>query len=187
MRLIGKSLVAAVALLGSAAFALGASAQEIKQMQLSDKQIESFIAAQKDFAPLASKLLEGGEKPNDALTAELEGVAKKHGFASFAEYEDVGANISIVLEGLDRQGAVRLGGRGDVHDVRPHFVQHLEVVIVRRGDAEPRARLPGEIEMPVADCDNPRARQLRELLQVRIGDLAAADQGDLQCPLCRVH
>jgi hypothetical protein len=81
----------------------GALAQDIKQLQLNDKQIESFIAAQKDFAPLASKLLEGGEKPSDTLIAELEGVAKKHGFASFAEYEDVGANISIVLEGLDRK------------------------------------------------------------------------------------
>lgn len=84
--------------LGGSAFA-----QEIKQMQLNDKQVESFIAAQKDFAPLASKLLEGGEKPSDNLIGELEAVAKKHGFATFAEYEDVGANISIVLEGLDRK------------------------------------------------------------------------------------
>ena len=88
---------------GQIATGSGARAQEIKQMQLSDKQIDSFIAAQKDFAPLASKLLEGGEKPSDALLAELEGVAKKHGFQSFAEYEEVGANISIVLEGLDRK------------------------------------------------------------------------------------
>jgi hypothetical protein len=33
---------------------------------------------------------------------ELEAIAKKHGFASFAEFEDVGANITIVLDGLDR-------------------------------------------------------------------------------------
>lgn len=103
MRQFGKVLVASVAALGVMAFGFGAVAQEIKQMQLSDKQIEAFIAAQKDFAPLASKLLEGGEKPDDSLTGQLEGVAKKHGFASFAEYEDVGANISIVLEGLDRK------------------------------------------------------------------------------------
>jgi hypothetical protein len=100
----GKALAAIVAV----AFCIlaggnAASAQDIKQMQLTDKQIEAFIAAQKDFAPLASKLLEGGEKPDDSLTAELESVAKKHGFANFAEYEDVGANISIVLEGLDRK------------------------------------------------------------------------------------
>lgn len=103
MRQYGKVLAAAVAALGVMTVGFGASAQEIKQMQLSDKQIDAFVAAQKDFAPLASKLLEGGEKPDDSLTGELEGVAKKHGFTSFAEYEDVGANISIVLEGLDRK------------------------------------------------------------------------------------
>ncbi len=52
--------------------------------------------------PLAGKLLEGGDKPNDALLGELETIAKKHGFASFAEFEDVGANITLVLDGLDR-------------------------------------------------------------------------------------
>ena len=99
LRNITASLAAAYLMLAGAHL----QAQEIKQLQISDKQVESFIAAQKDFAPLASKLLEGGEKPSDALIAELETVAKKHGFATFAEYEDVGANISIVLEGLDRK------------------------------------------------------------------------------------
>jgi hypothetical protein len=102
MRQFGKMLAAVAAALVLAS-GTGAGAQDLKQMQLTDKQIESFIAAQQDFAPLASKLLEGGEKPDDSLTAELETIAKKHGFASFAEYEDVGANISIVLEGLDRK------------------------------------------------------------------------------------
>jgi hypothetical protein len=103
MRQFGRALAAAIAALSVLAIGANAVAQEIKQMQLTDKQIEAFIAAQKDFAPLASKLLEGGEKPDDGLTAELETVAKKHGFTNFAEYEDVGANISIVLEGLDRK------------------------------------------------------------------------------------
>jgi hypothetical protein len=79
-----------------------ATAQELKQIQLTDQQVAAFIAAQKDFAPLSGKLLEAGEKPDEALTKELEAVAKKHGFASFAEFEDVGANITIVLDGLDR-------------------------------------------------------------------------------------
>jgi hypothetical protein len=79
-----------------------ASAQEFKQVQLSEKQVQAFIEAQKDFAPLSSKLVEGGEKPDEGLKQQLEEVAKKHGFASFAEFEDVGANITIVLDGLDR-------------------------------------------------------------------------------------
>ncbi|MFA5950664.1 MAG: hypothetical protein WC807_10310 [Hyphomicrobium sp.] len=79
-----------------------ASAQDLKQIELNDKLVQSFIDAQKDFAPLSSKLAEGGEKPDPALTKELEDIAKKHGFTSFAEFEDVGANITIVLDGLDR-------------------------------------------------------------------------------------
>lgn len=82
--------------------ALSAQAQEFKQIELTDQLVTSFIAAQKDFAPLASKLVEGGESPDAALTKELEDIAKKHGFASFSEFEDVGANITVVLDGLDR-------------------------------------------------------------------------------------
>ncbi|WP_072397251.1 hypothetical protein [Hyphomicrobium sp. CS1GBMeth3] len=82
--------------------ALGAAAQEFKQIELNDKLVTSFIAAQKDFAPLASKLIEGGDQPDAALTKELDEIARKHSFASFDEFEDVGANITLILDGLDR-------------------------------------------------------------------------------------
>jgi hypothetical protein len=42
-------------------------------------------------------------KPDPKVQAELEEVAKKHGFASFAEYDDVAANISMVMAGIDPQ------------------------------------------------------------------------------------
>lgn len=99
------SLAVAVALtLSGLAMPQGdtASAQEFRQIELNDKLVESFIAAQKDYTPLSSKLIEGGEKPDEALMKQLEDIAKKHGFASFAEFEDVGTNITIVLDGLDR-------------------------------------------------------------------------------------
>lgn len=95
---LGLGLCAGVAFAG----ALEARAQEFKQIELTDQMVTNFIAAQKDFAPLASKLVEGGESPDAALTKQLEDIAKKHGFASFAEFEDVGANITVVLDGLDR-------------------------------------------------------------------------------------
>jgi hypothetical protein len=99
-----KAMIWAIGLgAGVACLSAGSSAQEFKQIELTDKMVTSFIAAQKDFSPLASKLAEGGETPDEALTKELEEIAKKHGFASFAEFEDVGANITIVLDGLDRE------------------------------------------------------------------------------------
>ena len=37
------------------------------------------------------------------MAAELEAIAKKHGFASFIEFDDVAFNISMVMGGLDPQ------------------------------------------------------------------------------------
>ena len=78
-----------------------AAAQEVKQIKLSDAQVQSFIKAQVDLAAIASKIQAAGEKPDPALQAELETIAKQHGFADFAELDDVAANISIVMAGLD--------------------------------------------------------------------------------------
>ncbi|MEQ1651899.1 MAG: hypothetical protein ABL897_05370 [Hyphomicrobium sp.] len=81
----------------------GAGAQEVKQIKLTDAQVTNFIKAQGDLASIASKIQAAGEKPDPALQTELEGIAKKHGFADFAELDDVAANISIVMAGLDTQ------------------------------------------------------------------------------------
>ena len=43
------------------------------------------------------------DKPDPKISAELEAVAQKHGFKDFAEYDDVAANISIIITGLDPQ------------------------------------------------------------------------------------
>ena len=40
-------------------------------------------------------------KPDAKVTAQLEAVAKKNGFASYDEYNNVVDNISIVLAGFD--------------------------------------------------------------------------------------
>lgn len=81
----------------------GATAQEVKQIKLTEAQVGNFIKAQGDLAGIASKIQAVGEKADPALQAELEGIAKKHGFTSFSELDDVAANISIVMAGLDTQ------------------------------------------------------------------------------------
>ena len=73
---------------------------EIKQMALTDKQIEAVLAAKKDFDAIDDKL------PNNVLAdqkglAQLDAVAKKNGFANYAEHEIVANNISLVLAGFD--------------------------------------------------------------------------------------
>jgi len=72
----------------------------VKQMALTEKQIEGVLSAQKDMDAITEKLPENA-KPDPKITAQLEAVAKKNGFASYDEYNDVVANISMVLGGFD--------------------------------------------------------------------------------------
>ncbi len=72
----------------------------LKQIALTEKQIEGVIAAAKDMDAITEKLSEDA-KPDAKVTAQLEGVAKKNGFASYDEYNNVVDNISIVLAGFD--------------------------------------------------------------------------------------
>jgi hypothetical protein len=72
----------------------------VKQMALTEKQVEGVLAAQKDMDAITEKLPENA-KPDPKLTAQLEAVAKKNGFASYDEYNDVVDNISLVLAGFD--------------------------------------------------------------------------------------
>lgn len=73
--------------------------QEVKQIKLSEKQVQSFIAAQDDLDAVTAKIK--GDKPDPKLVAELEAAAKKHGFASLAELDEVAANIGMVMSGID--------------------------------------------------------------------------------------
>jgi hypothetical protein len=75
----------------------------IKQIKLTETQVSNFVSAQPDLATVAGKLQQAGNDPDAALRAELDGIAKKHGFASFGELDDVAANIAIVMAGLDAQ------------------------------------------------------------------------------------
>ena len=73
---------------------------DIKQIALTDKQIEGVLAAGKDIDPIVEKLPETA-KPDPKIIAQLDGIAKKNGFASYDEYNNVVDNISIVFAGFD--------------------------------------------------------------------------------------
>jgi hypothetical protein len=77
-------------------------AQDPKQIKLTEKHVEAFIAAQQDMSAVVQKMQAGtAAKPDAVYEAELEAVTKKHGFKSFSEYEDVAATISIVMASID--------------------------------------------------------------------------------------
>lgn len=87
-----------------AGLAPAAASDVIPQIKLEAKHIEGFIAAQKDMAKVAEKMQgAASDKPDPAIQTELDGIAKTHGFNDFAQYDDVAANISMVMAGIDPQ------------------------------------------------------------------------------------
>ena len=115
MRLAIPSLAAALSLILVApttivAWSQGAQAQqqadappaEAKQMAITAKQIEAYIAAKKEVDAIAEKApQEATDKPDPAALAQLDAAAKKHSFADYAEYDDVSNNIGLAMEGID--------------------------------------------------------------------------------------
>jgi hypothetical protein len=90
------------ALLALALFDPGAAtAQEVKQIKLTEKHIRGFMAASEDMA----KLYGGAnpDKPDPKVEAQAAAVAKKNGFSSLDEYDDASMNISMIMSGIDPQ------------------------------------------------------------------------------------
>lgn len=93
-------LMLSFAVLSASANAQGRNEAPAGQIKLTETQVTSFIAAQPDIARLAGKLQKaGGGTP--VLKAELDAIAKKHGFSDFGELDELAANISIVMAGLN--------------------------------------------------------------------------------------
>ncbi|WP_339036686.1 hypothetical protein WHZ78_04050 [Bradyrhizobium symbiodeficiens] len=77
-----------------------AQAPALKQIALTDKQLEGVLPAQKDMDAITEKLPENAA-PDQKVIGQLDGVARKHGFASFDDYNNVVDNISLVIGGFD--------------------------------------------------------------------------------------
>ena len=111
MRIVTHRFIAVFSMALAAAVTLGASqnvvAQEatspdenLKQIALTDAQIENFVGAQKEMVPIVAKAPEA-DKPDPKVMEQLEAVAKKYKFVNYAEYRDVDENIGLVMSGID--------------------------------------------------------------------------------------
>jgi hypothetical protein len=96
-----------LALLFSAVLALAlfhppvATAQEMKQIKLTEKHIQGFIAVSENM----TKLYDGTnpDKPDPKLEVQAKALVEKNGFANLAEYDDVSMNIAVIMSGIDQQ------------------------------------------------------------------------------------
>jgi hypothetical protein len=111
----GLALAAPTAVLApiSLAFAQAqqpAGGEAIKQIALTDKQIDGYLAAKKDVDAVLAKLPESAQgQPDPKVAAQLDDVVKKYKFASYAEYSSVEDNISLVMQGVDQQSKKYVG------------------------------------------------------------------------------
>lgn len=91
--------------IGLASFSLVSTshAQEaFNQIELTEKHVQGFISAQPDITKFIERNpAKEGTAPTDQQQAELDTIAKKHGFNDYAEYDDVAYNISVILSGID--------------------------------------------------------------------------------------
>lgn len=76
-------------------------APEIRQMRLTEKQVAGFLGAQKDLVAITAKLEAAGDTIDEKLQKELDDIGRRHAFKDFADFEEVRANVMMVLAGID--------------------------------------------------------------------------------------
>jgi len=77
------------------------SAQELKQIKLTEKHMQGFIAVSEDMAKLYDDA--NPDKPDPKLEAQANALVEKSGFANLTEYDDVSMNIAMIMSGIDPQ------------------------------------------------------------------------------------
>ena len=87
-RLVGAIVVAGGLWLTQAALEPARAQDATKQIALSEKQVERFIAAQRKMASANAE-------------DEFEAIAREHGFGGMEEHDDVEANVLLLMEGID--------------------------------------------------------------------------------------
>jgi hypothetical protein len=86
----------------------GGPPPQLKQMALTQTQIDNVLASAKEVDAITAKLPQNAAAQAKA-TPQLDGVVKKHGFASYDEYNIVMGNISLVMDGIDPQTKKYIG------------------------------------------------------------------------------
>ena len=84
-----------------------------KEIALTDKQVEGVLDSQKEMDAVAAKIPQpkGNQppKPDPKIQSQFDDVAKKYGFASYTDYNDAVATISMVLGGFDPKTKTYVG------------------------------------------------------------------------------
>jgi len=118
--------------------------ESLNQFALTDAQIESFIAAQKEMKPIIAKAPQG-DKPDAKTMEQLEAVAKKYNFANYDEFDDVADNVGLIMSGIDPDTKKYVG---------PDAVVQKEIAAIESEKLSPDDK-KGQIEELQADLKSP--------------------------------
>jgi hypothetical protein len=133
------------------AMAQDQAATPVKQMALTKNQIEGVLAAQKDMDAINEKQSEHA-MPYLIVTEQLENAAKKHGFASYDEYNNVVDNVSLVFAGFDPTTKKYIGSEAVIR------AQIAQVEAVKNVPTEEKektlAELNNALKSPAPPVDN---------------------------------
>ncbi len=91
----------AVAIGAAAPLTASAQQDEFKQVQLTDANVQNYIKAHSELQGLLEQIEKAGDKPEPKLIAQLETLAKKHGFSSFDDLDAVSSTIAFIVTGFD--------------------------------------------------------------------------------------
>jgi len=107
--LLGAMSLAFISPVGMVATSASAFAQnqpsqapDVKQVALTPARIDAYVSGGTEIEAILATLPEdAADKPDPAMEAKLDAAAKKYGFASFDDYNDVSGNIELVMDGID--------------------------------------------------------------------------------------
>ncbi len=146
---------------------------QLKQIALTDKQVEGVIAAQKDMDAITSKL-QPNARPDPKVLAQLESVAKKYGFASYNDYNNVMDNISLVFGGIDPASKKYVGSEAVIK------AQIAEVTADKKMSASDKKQALEELNQALKQPEPPVENKGNIDLVVKSYDKLAAIKGEGQ-------
>jgi hypothetical protein len=125
--------------------------ENVKQIALTDAQIENFIAAQNEMNAIVARAPQG-DQPDPKIMEQLEAAAKKYKFANYAEFDDVAENIGLIMSGIDPETKKYVG---------PDDVIQKEIVSIDSENLPPNAKkqqldeLKSELKSPAEPVQFP--------------------------------
>lgn len=93
---------------GKADQAAPAEAPQPKQVALTQKSLDSLIAAQKEIRDIEAKM-PNDKAPDPKMEQKIDAAVKKNGFSSASDFADASYSVGVVLAGVDPDSGKYIG------------------------------------------------------------------------------